>query len=95
VEITLRRVQEDGAAYTVITVRDYGPGVPEDSLTKLFLPFYRVEDARDRQSGGTGIGLAIADRAVRLHSGSVIASNAPGGGLQIEIRLPVTAVVPV
>ena len=94
VEITLRRVLEDGAAYAVITVSDHGPGVPEASLAKLFLPFYRVEDARDRRSGGTGIGLAITDRAVRLHSGTVIARNAPGGGLQIEIRLPATADVP-
>ena len=92
VEIALRRVQEEGAAYAVITVRDYGPGVPEAALTKLFLPFYRVADARDRQSGGTGIGLAITDRAVRLHSGTVNARNATDGGLLIEIRLPVTGV---
>jgi two-component system sensor histidine kinase CpxA len=58
----------------------------------LFLPFYRVAEARDRQSGGTGIGLAITDRAVRLHNGSVIARNAIDGGLLIEIRLPVTGV---
>lgn len=92
VEIALRRMQEEGGVYAVITVRDYGPGVPEAALTKLFLPFYRVEDARDRQSGGTGIGLAITDRAVRLHSGTVNARNATGGGLLIEIRLPVTGV---
>jgi signal transduction histidine kinase len=89
-EIALRRVQEEGAVYAVITVRDFGPGVPEAALAKLFLPFYRVEDARDRQSGGTGIGLAIAERAVRLHSGTVSARNAPDGGLLIEIRLPVS-----
>ena len=92
VEIALRRVQEEGAAYAVITVRDYGPGVPEAALTKLFLPFYRVADARDRQSGGTGIGLAITDRAVRLHNGTVNARNASDGGLLIEIRLPVAGV---
>jgi two-component system sensor histidine kinase CpxA len=66
--------------------------VPEAALAKLFLPFYRVAEARDRQSGGTGIGLAITDRAVRIHSGSVIARNATEGGLLIEIRLPVTGV---
>jgi two-component system sensor histidine kinase CpxA len=90
VEIALRRVQEEGALSAVISVRDHGPGVPEDELTKLFLPFYRVAEARDRQSGGTGIGLAITERAVRLHSGTVIARNAAGGGLLIEIRLPVS-----
>jgi signal transduction histidine kinase len=94
VEIALRRVQVEGTMYAVISVRDYGPGVPEAALTKLFLPFYRVAEARDRQSGGTGIGLAITDRAVRLHSGTVNARNATDGGLLIEIRLPVTAGLP-
>jgi two-component system sensor histidine kinase CpxA len=92
VEIALRIVQEEGALYAVISVRDHGPGVPEEALTKLFLPFYRVAEARDRQSGGTGIGLAITERSVRLHSGAVNARNAADGGLLIEIRLPVTGV---
>jgi two-component system sensor histidine kinase CpxA len=55
----------------------------------MFLPFYRVADARDRQTGGTGIGLAITERAVRLHDGTVTAGNAPDGGLIVEIVLPV------
>jgi two-component system sensor histidine kinase CpxA len=76
VEIALRRVQKEGEVYAVISVRDYGPGVPETALAKLFLPFYRVAEARDRQSGGTGIGLAITDRAVKLHCGTVNAWNA-------------------
>jgi two-component system sensor histidine kinase CpxA len=92
VEIALRRVHEEGSAYALISVRDFGPGVPEEALTKLFVPFYRVAEARDRQSGGTGIGLAITDRAVRLHNGSVVARNATNCGLLIEIRLPVTDV---
>ncbi len=71
-----------------IHILDQGPGVPEESLEKLFDPFYRVADARDRQSGGTGIGLAIAERAIRLHSGSIQATNRPEGGLAVEIRLP-------
>jgi two-component system sensor histidine kinase CpxA len=93
VEITLHSEQGEEAMHAVITVRDHGPGVPEATLAKLFLPFYRVAEARDRQSGGTGIGLAITDRAVRLHGGTVNARNAPDGGLLIEIRLPVTAVI--
>jgi len=93
VEIALRRVHEEGSVYALISVRDFGPGVPEEALTKLFVPFYRVAEARDRQSGGTGIGLAITDRAVRLHGGTVSARNATGGGLLIEIRLPVAGVV--
>ena len=76
------------AGGVVIRVADRGPGVPEETLEKLFEPFYRVADARDRQSGGTGIGLAIAERAIRLHRGGIRALNRPEGGLLIEIRLP-------
>jgi len=72
----------------VIQIADQGDGVPDEALGKLFEPFYRVADARDRQSGGTGIGLAIADQAVRLHSGSIRASNRAAGGLVVEITLP-------
>src|SRR5215216_2094013 len=84
VEIALQR--QNGHA--VITVRDRGKGVPEESLEKIFRPFYRTEDARDRQSGGgTGLGLAITERAVRMHGGSVQAANVAGGGLAVEMRL--------
>ena len=72
-----------------VRIADQGPGVPDETLGKLFEPFYRVADARDRQSGGTGIGLAIAEQAVRLHGGSIRASNRSEGGLLIEISLPV------
>ena len=72
-----------------IRVADQGPGVPDDTLVKLFEPFYRVAAARDRQSGGTGIGLAIADQAVKLHAGTISASNRSEGGLLVEITLPI------
>jgi two-component system sensor histidine kinase CpxA len=72
----------------IIRVTDSGPGVPEDSLDKLFRPFYRIDDARGRQTGGVGLGLAITERAVRLHGGTVRAANRPEGGLIVEIRLP-------
>jgi two-component system sensor histidine kinase CpxA len=88
VEIALRRVHDGMGSCAVISVRDHGPGVPEGALADLFLPFYRVADARDRQSGGTGIGLAITERAVRLHGGSVRAINAEGGGLLVELLIP-------
>lgn len=90
-EISLERGQGNGRAEAVIRVVDSGPGVPEDALDKLFRPFYRIDDARGRQTGGAGLGLAITDRAVRLHGGSVRASNRPPGGLQVEIRLPLAA----
>jgi two-component system sensor histidine kinase CpxA len=76
----------------VVRVSDAGPGVPEDSLEKIFRPFYRIDDARVRSTGGVGLGLAITERAVRLHGGSVKASNLAGGGLSVEIRLPLEVV---
>lgn len=72
----------------VITVRDHGAGVPENALAEIFRPFYRVDEARDREAGGVGLGLAIAERAVRLHSGKVEAANVNTGGLGITIVLP-------
>jgi two-component system sensor histidine kinase CpxA len=72
----------------VIVVRDHGPGVPDEALGEIFRPFYRVDEARDREAGGVGLGLAIAERAVRLHGGSVFARNARDGGLIITLTLP-------
>jgi signal transduction histidine kinase len=74
-----------------LTVRDHGPGVPEGDLSRLFDPFYRVSEARERDSGGFGLGLAIAARAVALHGGAIRAENAPGGGLSVVITLPASA----
>ena len=76
--------------YALITVRDHGKGVPDGSIEEIFRPFYRVEDDRDRKTGGTGLGLSIAARAVRLHQGTIKATNATDGGLIVEIRLPTT-----
>jgi signal transduction histidine kinase len=84
VEITLA----NGGGWATIKIRDYGPGVPEEALPRLFNPFYRVEQDRDRKSGGVGLGLAIARRAVELHKGRLSASNA-SPGLIVEIDLPV------
>ena len=77
----------------VVRVLDSGPGVPNEVLPKIFEPFYRLDDARNRQTGGAGLGLSIADRAIRLHGGQLRASNRKEGGLQVEIRIP--AVLPV
>jgi two-component system sensor histidine kinase CpxA len=71
-----------------ICVRDRGPGVPEHELPRIFDAFYRVEEDRDRASGGVGLGLAIAKRAVELHHGKLYARNA-GPGLLVVIELPV------
>ncbi|HEX6648501.1 MAG TPA: ATP-binding protein [Pyrinomonadaceae bacterium] len=88
VEVALRKQNGGSDNFAVISVRDRGKGVPEEALERIFRPFYRTEDARDRQSGGgTGLGLAITERAVRMHGGSVQAMNAAGGGLAVEMRL--------
>jgi two-component system sensor histidine kinase CpxA len=71
----------------VFTARDYGPGVPETELEHIFEPFYRVSEARERSSGGAGLGLSIADRTVKLHGGSIVATNA-SPGLQVTIHFP-------
>lgn len=84
IEITI----ENGGGMAKVRVRDYGPGVPEEALPRLFDPFYRVEQDRDRKSGGVGLGLSIARRAVELHKGHLRASNA-SPGLLVEIELPV------
>jgi two-component system sensor histidine kinase CpxA len=88
VEIRLERIEGASGAEAVLQVADCGPGVPADALGKLFEPFYRLDDARGRQTGGVGLGLAIAERAVRFHGGSVAASNRPEGGLLVEMHLP-------
>jgi two-component system sensor histidine kinase CpxA len=72
----------------VIRVRDHRPGVPGEMLPRLFEPFVRAGDARDRATGGYGLGLAIAERAVRLHGGEMSARNEPDGGFSVLIYLP-------
>ncbi len=88
VEISLTSESVDDKRLAVVSVRDHGKGVSDGDLEKIFRPFYRVEDDRDRRSGGSGLGLSIAARAVRSHGGTIDASNASDGGLIIEIRLP-------
>jgi two-component system sensor histidine kinase CpxA len=72
----------------LVSVRDYGTGVPEEALTRIFDPFYRVDSDRNRASGGLGLGLAIARRAVQLHKGKLAAQNAHPG-LLVTVEFPV------
>jgi two-component system sensor histidine kinase CpxA len=84
------RLQRDNAADSVLLrVRDHGPGIPESELGNIFRPFYRVANARDEQSGGVGLGLAITDRVVTLHRGKASAMNVAGGGLELSLRIPI------
>ncbi len=79
------------AGIAQLQVRDHGPGVPEGMLSEIFLPFRRVAqgDSAPGSSEGAGLGLAIAERAVTVHRGTIAARNAPDGGLIVEIDLPV------
>jgi two-component system sensor histidine kinase CpxA len=86
VEVRLRVA--DGNA--VLTARDNGKGVPEDTLPLLFKPFYRVDDSRGTTTGGMGLGLAIVRNAVAAHGGTVTARNIVPHGLEVELRLPVS-----
>jgi two-component system sensor histidine kinase CpxA len=78
--------KNDGSV--AIIVRDHGPGIPPQYLEQIFTPFFRVAESRNRDSGGTGIGLAIARQAVLLHGGKIKAENSSKGGLVITIQLP-------
>jgi two-component system sensor histidine kinase CpxA len=71
-----------------ILVRDRGPGVPERDLERIFEPFYRVAESRDRDTGGEGIGLAITSQVMIAHGGTATANNHTGGGLEVLLRLP-------
>lgn len=88
VEIHLEKMKNSGREEAVVRVADCGVGVPPEALEKLFQPFYRLDDARGRQTGGVGLGLAITERAVRFHGGRVAATNRAEGGLMVEIYLP-------
>ncbi|MCB1975182.1 MAG: HAMP domain-containing protein [Burkholderiaceae bacterium] len=78
----------DGEDHLRIAVRDRGPGLPVQELERVTTPFYRVETSRNRESGGAGLGLSIAQDIVRRHGGQLVLSNAPGGGLLAEVLLP-------
>lgn len=93
VEIELASSKSATGPEAVINISDSGSGVPRDALDKLFEPFYRLDDARGRNTGGVGLGLAITERAVRFHGGKVKAFNRPEGGLRVEIRLPLISKV--
>jgi two-component system sensor histidine kinase CpxA len=88
VEIRLRTTTSHGARQAEIEVSDRGPGIAENHQNAIFRPFYRVDDARSPGTGGFGVGLAIAERAVRLHHGEISAMSREGGGATIRITLP-------
>ncbi len=83
VDITAQ--SQNGSAH--VSVRDFGPGVPEDALAKIFQPFFRVDGSRDTSTGGVGLGLAITERAISVHHGRIRATNAQPG-LLVDVEMP-------
>jgi signal transduction histidine kinase len=88
VEVTVERT----VTGLSILVDDRGPGVPASDLERIFEPFYRVAESRDRDSGGEGIGLAITSQVLKAHGGVARASNRPGGGFEVQLDLPSAAI---
>jgi two-component system OmpR family sensor kinase len=82
---------ERSDAGLAVSIRDRGPGVPAADLERIFEPFFRVAESRDRDSGGEGIGLAITSQVMRAHGGSATAGNRPAGGLEVRLGLPPAA----
>ncbi|EGK11645.1 sensor histidine kinase VicK [Desmospora sp. 8437] len=85
-EVTVRTEQKGKEA--ILTVRDTGEGIPQEELQRVFERFYRVDRSRNRQSGGSGIGLTIVKKLVESHSGSIQIESKPGMGTCIYIHLP-------
>jgi signal transduction histidine kinase len=86
--IDIRLSRDDHHQMAVIEISDRGPGIPEPEIASIFRPFYRVDAARSTQTGGFGVGLAIAERAIKLHNGQIRAISRAGGGTTIQISLP-------
>jgi signal transduction histidine kinase len=88
VRIALEVDRSTSEPLAFLSVRDHGPGVPEDSLQAIFQPFYRISGDAEA-TGGNGLGLAIASEAIRMHRGAIRAENLQPTGLEIIIQLPV------
>jgi len=84
IDVGLGRV----GGHALLSVRDRGPGIPDDERERVFQRFYRLDPARSRATGGSGLGLAIVRSLVELHGGSVAAATHPQGGAVLTVRLP-------
>jgi len=88
VRITVREMAREQNQWVALEVEDEGPGIPAESLTRVFEPFYREDPSRSRASGGTGMGLAVVRLLVQVHGGDVRAENRPAGGSRFVVQLP-------
>jgi signal transduction histidine kinase len=84
VEVNVAR--ENGSG--LLSVRDTGPGIAPGDVKRVFEPFVRLDTARDRASGGAGLGLAIARHLIEAHGGTLVAENPPAGGARFAATLP-------
>jgi len=78
----------------LVCIDDQGPGIPEPEREKVFLPFYRQEPSRCRNTGGTGLGLSIARSIIRAHGGDIVFTESPEGGCRAKVNLPWKAELP-
>lgn len=81
------RIEQSGDRVTIV-IEDDGPGIPEDDQERVFEPFVRMEESRSQETGGIGLGLAIARTIVRAHGGDIMLENRPEGGLRVRVDLP-------
>jgi two-component system sensor histidine kinase CpxA len=88
IQVELSTEELQGGTFAAVQVSDNGPGVPPEDLEAILQPFYRVDKSRGSGTGGFGVGLAIANRAVRLYGGNIDIQNRMGGGLCVRVVLP-------
>ena len=87
--VTVSAFGEDGVC--VVRIADDGPGIPASDRERVFEPFVRLEESRNTETGGIGLGLAIARTIIRAHGGDITLADAAGGGLQVNVSLPLGA----
>ncbi|RJF96364.1 HAMP domain-containing protein [Noviherbaspirillum saxi] len=87
-QVTVNVSYDATSGNALIQIQDKGPGIPATEMEKVFEPFYRLEDSRSRETGGTGIGLTIARNIAEQHGGTIHLQNLQEGGLEVALRLP-------
>ncbi|MFZ6688916.1 ATP-binding protein [Undibacterium sp. SXout11W] len=93
-KVSMVLAKDDDEDVVKIMIRDGGPGIPVEFQKKVFEPFFRMETSRSRESGGTGLGLTIAQNIAQQHGGKLQLANLPEGGLEVSLILPVQHTLP-